>query len=364
MSDEIERLIATMDAAMRGKPDYPRNLAGLAELVAAKNDPLRAFELARKALGLAQDDPRTTARLHALMSSLIPRYHIAMMNDVRRNTAWDTALRHAIRPGMHVLELGTGAGMLALMAARAGATVTTCEKNPVTAELARHIIARNGYADRITVITKRSLDLELGTDLPRRADLLFCDNFADNLFAFEPLVSLSDARKRLLIPGAPMLPAAASLHAALADWSEYEREVRIGATSGFDLTPMRDFAPFSRNLKVGDDRLRVLGQPREVFRFDLSAAVHPAQGAKQIAFDIAAADEANGVVCWIKLDLGGETVLETRPQPGLASFSNVVFYPFPDPLTVRRGDRVRIAYAYQGKSLETWLASIERGAGA
>ena len=48
----------------------------------------------------------------------------------RAITAYDAALRRAIRPGCRVLEIGTGSGLLAMMAARAGAAqVVTCERN-------------------------------------------------------------------------------------------------------------------------------------------------------------------------------------------------------------------------------------------
>ncbi len=147
-----------------------------------------------------------------------------MMNDARRNETWDKALRAAIRPGMHVLEIGTGAGMLALMAARAGAQkVVTCEIDEVPAALARELAARNGYADRISVITKRSQDLKLGVDLERPADLLFCDIFADDFFDFDPLTAIADARKRLLAPDARTVPAAGGVRYALAHHSDYRR---------------------------------------------------------------------------------------------------------------------------------------------
>jgi hypothetical protein len=45
---EIDAMIASFDAVMAARPDYPIRLIGLAEVVAKQ--PLRAFELCRKAL--------------------------------------------------------------------------------------------------------------------------------------------------------------------------------------------------------------------------------------------------------------------------------------------------------------------------
>src|SRR5262249_15703150 len=146
----------------RDKPDYALHLAELAEIVAMKKDRSRAVELARRSLTLANGDPRVTARARKVLHNLVPGYHVPMMNDAHRKAAWDRALRAAIRPGMHVFEIGTGGGMLAMMAARAGAAhVTTCESHPVAAMLARELIAHNGFADRVTVLTARSQDVAL-----------------------------------------------------------------------------------------------------------------------------------------------------------------------------------------------------------
>jgi len=65
-----------------------------------------------------------------------------------------------------VLEIGTGSGFMAACLSRlAAAHVYTCEMEPAVAMTAREIIARNGFADRITVLDRHSKDVtadELG----------------------------------------------------------------------------------------------------------------------------------------------------------------------------------------------------------
>jgi protein-L-isoaspartate(D-aspartate) O-methyltransferase len=58
----------------------------------------------------------------------------------------------AVRPGDHLLEIGTGAGYQAAVLAYLGARVDTIERNPELAEEARHRLARLGYS-AVTVIT-------------------------------------------------------------------------------------------------------------------------------------------------------------------------------------------------------------------
>ena len=59
----------------------------------------------------------------------------------------------AVRPGDHLLEIGTGAGYQAAVLAYLGARVHTIERNPELAEEARQRLARLGYGRAVTVIT-------------------------------------------------------------------------------------------------------------------------------------------------------------------------------------------------------------------
>ena len=122
----------------------------------------------RKASKLEPDNMDAAIALDTTIAAVIPPWHAAMLNDKRRNDLFDKAIRRAIHPGSHVLDIGTGTGLLAMMAARAGAEhVTACESVGVLAEKARDIVALNGLSDKITVIHKHSRDLVLGEDLPR-----------------------------------------------------------------------------------------------------------------------------------------------------------------------------------------------------
>jgi release factor glutamine methyltransferase len=55
------------------------------------------------------------------------------------------------RPGMRVLDMGTGSGIVGLRAATAGATVVAVDINPAAARCARINALLNGVEDRMTV---------------------------------------------------------------------------------------------------------------------------------------------------------------------------------------------------------------------
>ena len=363
MSDDIDRMIATLGAALRQRPDYPYHLVGLAEMVAAKKHRRRAFTLTREAMALGRDDPATIMRGRRLLASLLPGYHVPMMNDARRNRAWDAALRRAIRPGMLVFEIGTGAGMLALMAARAGAAkVVTCETNPVAADLARELAALNGYADRIEVITAPSQKLTVGKDLGRPADLLFCDIFADNLLGFDPLSAIGDARARLLAPGASVVPRAASLRVGLAAWRDHGRSGAIDTACGFDLSPLADFVDVALRRPIDVPGLDLLSDGETLFRFDFADTVFPASERRAVACRALKAGKVDTIARWIRLELDAETILEAKPEAGALFFSSPTLTPLATPIPVSPGDEIRISGSHDRLSIATWIEGEKSGA--
>jgi type III protein arginine methyltransferase len=105
------------------------------------------------ALALAPDDAQLAARVKSFINRAVPQWHFSLVHDHARNAAYDAALRRVVTPTSRVLEIGAGTGLLAMMAARAGAAaVITCEVVPAIAEKAAEIVAHNGYANRVRVI--------------------------------------------------------------------------------------------------------------------------------------------------------------------------------------------------------------------
>lgn len=72
-----------------------------------------------------------------------------------------TVLDRVIRPGDHVLDLGTGSGVLAIAAARLGATVDAVDIDPAAAPAVAANAGANGVTDRIAVRIGDIAELDL-----------------------------------------------------------------------------------------------------------------------------------------------------------------------------------------------------------
>ncbi|MBL1076380.1 50S ribosomal protein L11 methyltransferase [Nocardia sp. 2] len=173
--------------------------------------------------------------------STIPHWHFDMLNDTIRNLVFHQAIQSAVRPGDLVLDIGTGAGLTAMMAAAAGAQVITCEAHPVVAEMARRVIADNGVSDRITVLGKLSTDLRIGHDLPRPVDVLIAEVFDCGLLGEGALHTFAHAAG-LLKPGAKTIPARGTLYCQLLESDSLWGLNHVESALGFDLSAFNDLS--------------------------------------------------------------------------------------------------------------------------
>jgi len=88
-----------------------------------------------------------------VLGQFIPvHYHYNMLLDEQRMEAFRSAIQAVIRPGMRVVELGGGTGVLSFLAARYGAKVWCVERNSELVKVARKAIRSNGFESMITVI--------------------------------------------------------------------------------------------------------------------------------------------------------------------------------------------------------------------
>lgn len=311
----------------------------------------QAVAILRKLLSERPGDPEVESAARVILSHGIPSWHSAMLSDAARNDAFESAISRVVTPGATVLDIGTGSGLLAMMAARAGAgRVIACEAHPALAETAREIVEANGLSGTVTVIGKRSTELGRG-ELGGGADVVIAEVFSDDLLNEGALATLRHAVRELAVPGARIVPRAAAARVALCRFPVSEGSGRV---KGFDLSLFRRHVPPMRKVPAQDPRLALRGPACDLFAFGFEDGSAPLAGRTSLEL-IAGEGGADALVQWIRLELAEGVAYENAPGPEARSHWAVSIHALPGGREVREGESVAVHAAHDGERLQIWF---------
>jgi tetratricopeptide (TPR) repeat protein len=331
-------------------PDHVEALTDLGMALVELGDDDAAMAHFERALALRPSHAAAEFGLRETIARLTPSWHIPMMNEPQRNLAYREAIRAVVGPDDHVLEIGAGAGLLALLSAEAGAKrVTTCEMVGVVAAQAKAIVGRSRYADRIDVIAKRSTLLQVGTDLPEKADVLVSEILANDFVGEGVLTSLVDAKRRLLKPGARMVPARGDFMGVLVGGAHVEYLLELGDVCGFDMASFAALRPWRQPVPQKID-YEALSEDIALIRYDFGDIESLQPVDLTVPVTATQSGRCYGVLQWIRLELAPGVTYENHPRT-TESVWNKVLYAFPHPRDVKPGDVVDVRLWQRGDYL-------------
>jgi len=300
--------------AVGADPDFAPARDNLGKALLEGGDPAEAAEHFARAVALDPREPAYGMRLRQAYAEQVPAWHFPMVNDTARNEAYRRAIERAVRADMVVLDVGTGTGLLAMAAARAGAAeVVACEMVPPIAAVARDIVAANGFGDRIRIEAKRSTELAVGRELPRRADLVVHEIFDNGVLGEHVVGVLEHVRAELAVKDAVILPRAAEIIAQPLESEALWRANRVDRALGFDVSAFnRLAAPTLVPLRVGDYPYRPLAEAQRLFRLDFGGApIRPDAVERQFAVE---SGTCHAVAVWMRIEFDDEITFETGPD--------------------------------------------------
>ena len=321
-----------------------RAQAGELSRLAAESTTALAAALASRGAGADEAVVQLAARC-------VPRWHFAMLNDTERNDALAVAVERLVRPGMHVLDIGAGTGLLAMMAARAGAgRVTSCEANPLLAEIARQLVAANGMSDVVDVVAGRSTDLMVGRELARPADLIVSEIVDCGLVGEGLLPTIRHARHGLLTPGGQVMPQAARLFGFLIESPVIIGLNRVTQASGFDVRLLNATSTSGHfPVRLSTWPHRELTPAVDLAAFDLATG-HLGDGSVVVRMPVTHDGTAQALVVWFELDLGAGITIRNSPD-NLQSHWMQALVPLPADRPVTADTTVELRLTWHGERL-------------
>mmetsp|Transcript_7889 Transcript_7889/g.12540 ORF Transcript_7889/g.12540 Transcript_7889/m.12540 type:complete len:303 (+) Transcript_7889:462-1370(+) len=141
--------------------------------------------------------------------------------------------------GKVVMDVGSGTGVLAMFAAKAGARKVYAVEGSSIANLAKELVKSNGLEEVVTVIHRRVEDL--GVEEIEKVDIIISEFMGFYLLHESMLDSVIAARDKFLKPGGLMLPSVARIYSAPVSlpsmWKEnVEIWIDVDQTYGLDLS--------------------------------------------------------------------------------------------------------------------------------
>jgi protein arginine N-methyltransferase 1 len=124
-----------------------------------------------------------------------------MLADRPRMAFYHALVARHIRPGDHVIDLGTGTGVLAAFASRQGAAKVHAIDHSEVLNFAKTLAVQNGI-ERVEFVPVHSREFKL----PERVDVILHEQMGDFLFDEAMVANVLDLRDRLLRPGGLILP--------------------------------------------------------------------------------------------------------------------------------------------------------------
>jgi tetratricopeptide (TPR) repeat protein len=345
--NNLHESAASFVRSLELNPHSAETLANLDALLKEMAAPDEALIYYRKVLEISPTNIAAQQGAYLALSRTVPEWHVPMMNEQNRNQAYFDALKAVVKPNSTVFEIGTGSGLLAMMAAKLGAKqVITCETVPLIAETASQIIKDNHFENTIKVIAKKSTDIEVGKDLPAQVDILVSEIFSSELLGEHVLPSLEDTKRRILKPQGKVIPAAGSMMIGLFTGDDIRRNLQVEDAFGFNLQGFNKIVSNKRMIARNDLNVELLSDGIAAFSFDFEGeSDFPAQS-KSLQIKVKTSGRCYGLVQWMQLDMNGDqkVMFENHPsQTSKVSNWQQCAYLFDAPIDVKAGQVVMIS---------------------
>ena len=261
-----------------------------------------------------------------------------MIEDRMRVAAYGNALRQAIRPGVTVLEIGTGPGFFAILASQLGARRVFAIEPSDIIQVARENAAANQCGDRIEFIQ----DLSTKVMLQAKVDIIVSDLRGILPFFQLHIPSIIDARHRFLAPGGILIPQEDKIWAGVVNAPKtYEEIVGPWEHSGLDmdLSPARRIATNSfQKARLRPEQLLATPQLWATVNY---ATVESPDCAGEVAWTIERAGVAHGIALWFDTILGDGIQFSNAPgSPEL--IYGMMYFPWERPVSLSIGQSVRV----------------------
>ncbi|KAF6079116.1 protein arginine methyltransferase 7 [Phyllostomus discolor] len=261
-----------------------------------------------------------------------------MLHDKDRNIKYYQGIQAAVNRVKErgqkalVLDIGTGTGLLSMMAVTAGADFCyAIEVFKPMADAAVKIVEKNGFSDKIKVINKHSTEVTVGPDgdMPCRANILVTELFDTELIGEGALPSYEHAHRHLMQGSCEAVPHRATVYAQLVEssrmWSWNKLlPIRVQTSLGervivppseLDKCPGAPSVYDIQLNQVPPSDFTVLSDVLPMFSVDFSKQVSSSAACHSRQFEPLASGQAQVVLSWWDIEMDPEGKIRCTMAP-------------------------------------------------
>ena len=284
-------------------------------------------------------------RLFSLLSM-----HQVMISDKIRMEKFSRAIFEVVKKGDVVVDVGTGTGILAFLAIKAGAKkVYAIEKTKII-KVAEEIAKVNGWEDKIVFIHADSNEITL----PERADVVISETIGHMGLAENFLQNIIHARDTFLKPGGMMIPCEIEIYAAPVECEDAYQVVSFWNQRPYGI----DFSSAARSARArayvyGFTTEDLLANGIRLASLNLST-VQATNVSTSVDFSIERNGILHGFCGWFIASLSKAISLNSSPS-SKATHWKQVFLPLNVPEKVSAGGKVKLEIELShGKEAQIW----------
>jgi len=277
-------------------------------------------------------------------------HHRHLLDDEARTEAFLRAIARVVRPGDVVGDLGTGSGILAFAARRAGArAVWAIDRDPIVTVAAA--VARANGIDGITFVEGEARDA-----MPPELDVLVSECFGPFAIGGTMIRALTELRARARAKRT--IPERIELFVAPVEDPAIARHIGAFARTryGIDWSVAHALAINNVYNTVVAPRSLLVARPAALAAIDLQVAYTGSLTA-QVEARATRRGRAHAIAGWFVAELGGGVTLSTAPGRPTTIWRQVVF-PLAAPIPVERGTRIAITLRCHGGEHFDWSGTI------
>jgi protein arginine N-methyltransferase 1 len=266
-----------------------------------------------------------------------------MIADRVRMDSYAYALKAAIRPDSVVLDIGTGAGIHALLACKFGARKVYAVEPNDAIHLAKELAQVNGFADRITFFQ----DVSTRISLPERADVIVSDLRGVLPLYGEHITSIIDARQRHLAPGGILIPIRDSIWVSVVEAPAVYKELTTpwNMPYGLSMNEAREIAlnDWSVEDTSSFNEHDLLIEPQVWTVLDYASIESPNVSSAKIRQQATRNGTAHGLLLWFDGELADGITLFNGPRAKKgAEVYDCAFFPLLEAVMITKGDTITL----------------------